>query len=493
MAAFAWPLNWDAAWYLEMASQFLEGRRLYVDLVDVNPPLITWISAVPLGLASATGLAEPTAFLVFVLALFGLSFWLSIQVLAVGWPEQTDVRRYLWVLLPAVLLLLPTINFGEREHLLMVLAMPWLLLAAARGRPDADSPRVASPRRLGGPRAVAVGILAGLGVALKPHFLLLPLFVEGWLLSRMGARGWIARSELAAGVSIIAVYAALVLTVTPEYVDVARLALDGYGALDTSVGKLLLRGEVYLACGAGLAAWSLWSRPPLRGLGTVLALSSIVLVAVAVVQRKGWSYHYYPALCASTLLVGLAVLELLRRTLEGGRRLVAYALLGVMLVGSVAALLLPRALDRDEQPVRRMATVVAREAAGGSVMIFSTQIGAAFPLVNYADVAWVSRHPSLWFLPTFYPPRPPAGGYAYRAPAEQSETERRLFDQVVEDFIAREPELVLVVSGVAEPGFPGGDFDYLEYYAQDRRFESAFEGYDRLGTMAPYTLYRRGD
>ncbi|MDX1578134.1 MAG: hypothetical protein R3266_06605 [Gemmatimonadota bacterium] len=493
VAAFAWPLNWDAAWYLEMASQLLDGRRLYVDLIDINPPLIVWISALPVGFAAATGLSGPTSFLYFVLALFGLSFWLSVRVLAAGWPDRSEVRRFLLVLLPAVLLLLPTINFGEREHLLMILAMPYLLVAAARSRPDAHSRPGHSLRRPGRPTTAALGILAGLGFALKPHFLLLPLFVEAWLLARMGPRAWIGRSELATGGAVLAVYAALVLTLTPEYFDAARLALEGYGALDASAGDLLLRGEVYLACGAGLAAWSLWSRPPVRGLGTVLALSSIALVAVAVVQGKGWSYHYYPALCASALLVGLAVLELLRRTLDDGRRRLAYALVGVMVVGSVGALLVPRALDRGEEPIRRLAAVVAREAAGESVMIFSTEIGAAFPLVNYADVAWASRHPALWFLPAFYPARSAARRRAYRSPVEQGETERRLFEEVVEDFVAHEPGLVLVVTEAAEPGFPEGDFDYLEYYEQDPRFERAFEGYERLGTMEPYTLYRRSD
>ena len=41
------PLKDDIAWLLYVARRWLNGRELYIDLVEVNPPLIIWISAVP--------------------------------------------------------------------------------------------------------------------------------------------------------------------------------------------------------------------------------------------------------------------------------------------------------------------------------------------------------------------------------------------------------------------------------------------------------------
>ena len=46
------PLKDDVAWLLYVARRWLAGRELYVDVVEVNPPLIVWISAIPMQIAS---------------------------------------------------------------------------------------------------------------------------------------------------------------------------------------------------------------------------------------------------------------------------------------------------------------------------------------------------------------------------------------------------------------------------------------------------------
>ena len=46
-AALRSPLKDDIAWLLYVARHWLAGRELYVDVVEVNPPLIVWISGRP--------------------------------------------------------------------------------------------------------------------------------------------------------------------------------------------------------------------------------------------------------------------------------------------------------------------------------------------------------------------------------------------------------------------------------------------------------------
>ena len=51
------PMKEDIAWLLYVARECLAGRRLYVDLIEVNPPMIVWVLALPTALSSALGVA----------------------------------------------------------------------------------------------------------------------------------------------------------------------------------------------------------------------------------------------------------------------------------------------------------------------------------------------------------------------------------------------------------------------------------------------------
>ena len=47
-------LQMDKAWYLQAAGMLLDGVRPYVDqFIEMNPPLIMWLNAIPAALARA--------------------------------------------------------------------------------------------------------------------------------------------------------------------------------------------------------------------------------------------------------------------------------------------------------------------------------------------------------------------------------------------------------------------------------------------------------
>ena len=84
-------------------------------------------------------------------------------------------------LLPPVLLflftVLPNEHFGQREHIMFVACAPYLIASMARAE------GVALTRGA----AIAIGLVAGVAFAMKPHYLAIPAAVELYLLLR---RGW---------------------------------------------------------------------------------------------------------------------------------------------------------------------------------------------------------------------------------------------------------------------------------------------------------------
>src|ERR1700712_2453996 len=70
------PLKDDIAWLLYVAHRWLAGRELYIDVVEVNPPLIVWISAIPLEIARWLGIGSQfVAMPFFVAAVLGCAWW----------------------------------------------------------------------------------------------------------------------------------------------------------------------------------------------------------------------------------------------------------------------------------------------------------------------------------------------------------------------------------------------------------------------------------
>src|SRR3974377_1165239 len=70
------PLKDDIAWLLYVASRWLAGRELYVDVVEVNPPLIVWISAVPICFAGLLPTDAPfPAIPFFIAAVLACAWW----------------------------------------------------------------------------------------------------------------------------------------------------------------------------------------------------------------------------------------------------------------------------------------------------------------------------------------------------------------------------------------------------------------------------------
>src|SRR5258706_765354 len=79
-----------------------------------------------------------------------------------------------------VLLVYPQGSFGQREHLLVILSLPYLLLATVRAQLLPIDPW----------RAALIGLVAAVGIGIKPHFAFLPVLIE---LNLLALCGWRAR------------------------------------------------------------------------------------------------------------------------------------------------------------------------------------------------------------------------------------------------------------------------------------------------------------
>jgi hypothetical protein len=483
----------DTAWLLYVAGRVTQGARLYVDLVDVNPPLVVWLDIpVVLG-ARALGIPDLTAYRIFVLLVVLGSVaacgWLLRRFLLADAPER---RRVVLLLLLFAALPLSRADFGEREHLMLALTLPYLLLAAVRLR------RTAVPWGF----AVAAGLAAGVGIALKPYFVALWLALEGCLLLRL-RRGYRPRPEAAIVVLVCVLYLAAVARYSPEYWDVVRLMAGPYYTFLSNslpVTALLGDGAVLPLC-ALLGYLALRRSVASPELPAVLAAATLGLYLSAVLQHKGWRYHFYPSIATGVMLLGLMATDLSRPVRGLAAR--AYARVApavtLIVVGYTLVACIVQALDplnpryRADPDLERLIPEVRARAGDGGLMVLSWSMASTFPLATYSEVRSVSRFNHLWIPAAVYHDR--IYGEAplrYHDPAEMGPLERYLIDAVVEDFAQGRPAVLLVLR-------PAPDrrewrlrrLDFLEYFGRDPRFAALFARYRHTGAIGEYWLFER--
>ena len=164
----------DQMWCLYTARLMLHGAKLYgPQLFESNPPLIFWLSLAPEAMADWLHLPPTALGKLLVVALEAGVATLCLRMLRVHRPGQP--KWVLWALAfvyVAVFAAAPARDFGQRDHILVLVCLPYVVAAGLR----------AEGRPLPSWQAVCVGLAAGVGIALKPHQALIPIAVESALL-----------------------------------------------------------------------------------------------------------------------------------------------------------------------------------------------------------------------------------------------------------------------------------------------------------------------
>jgi hypothetical protein len=473
--------NQDVGWILIAAERVLDGADYGRDWLDANPPGIFWLSAAPVAIARAVG-APPIAVFDGLVALAELASLAAFhRILARGWPElAAETRLALCGLIGAALTLLPGYDFGQREHLVAIAALPYWLAGA----------RALAGRPLGWRAGLAVGAAAGVGFAIKPFFLLAWAAVEAWIARERGARAT-ARAENAAIAGIAVVCAGAVALLTPGYRDVAALAWQVLGAYDYPWYAFVLNRAALVLAVALAAARSIRPTPETRELRRVLGVAALAFWVAACLQQRGWSYHFLPAeLCGAALIAVCAASALAR---PRAARFAVPALAGALLVGGLAlAAQVAHSHSPRPSPVAGLAGI-ARDAAGGAPVLFlSTAVGPAFPVVNVSGASWASRMSCLWPLPGLYSRKEWASDpFAYRSRDEMGPAERALVDAVVEDLARWRPALIFVDRRRDRQAIGRSAFDFVAYFTRDPRFAALFAHYREAGDALSFRVYQR--
>ena len=485
------PPTPDVAWLLYAAGVLRDGGTLGVDVVENSPPIIFWLKIPVLAIGDLLGLSAWPAWVAAVLVL-SLSSALLIHRLS----KNLARGAHLGLLAVAVFILLPGRDFGQREHVALILTVPWLIAIARRleGRPAR------------GAGLWLTNVLAAVGLGIKPHFGLVWLAVACLLAIRARSIRALLRPELTGVALLGAAQVVAVALLHPSYLEHLTLYGRAY------VGFLAIPIWQALFVGAGPAAvlFAVLARIALRNTREQSAEGSTALLAGAIgfwlaagLQQKGWPYHYLPAQGIALLAIGALLVE----TPATGMRLAARIYRAAGLAVLAMALLTPAVhavlqAARLEPPDRGgldrnlelLLPIVRAAGQAGPVFVFSTNIASSFPLVSEAGARWAFRQPSLLMLGAAYSRQLDGTGMVRPRPlAERTAVERRVTGELAADLRDHRPAAILVVRpDVANPGWGGAKrFDYLAYFQAEPQFTRILADYKDAGVIGDYSLLLR--
>jgi len=291
-------LHWDLGLLLGCGQLVAEGKIPYIDFYELQPPLIMYLSAIPACLAqlSHTRIEICLNFCVFACSLY--------SVLAAGFILRSQNTKHFDLAFMVVGLALSNVfmelNYGQREHLYALLFAPYLLLRFTTWQQTKSIP---------GAVRLIIGLLAGLGVAIKPHFV--PAFIATevyWIVSHRSFRRVLAVESLAALAGIAGGFL-FFLALNPhawsKYTfEILPMLLQGYNygnCLWYTVITFQYQRMVGLALAVSLAGAILLRRySPLL---MPISVWSLCGYFAYVIQHKGCDYHNIPVLVATTMLL----------------------------------------------------------------------------------------------------------------------------------------------------------------------------------------------
>jgi hypothetical protein len=291
----------EVALNLEAAKLIVLGKIPYIDFFCLSSPLILYGSMVPLLFALSLGIPPSLASN---LLAWSFSFVSVLSCAAILLPRRHHREWHcfpLFVVALALANVLMLFQLGQREHLVMLVAVPYFLIRWLRWNGHKVSKK----------EAIVSGVFAGVGFCFWDAFLLMAASLDGlWLLSLRKIRPLWAL-EVRAGIcaASICLLSALFLpeAARTNYLSLVYPMLSlGYQCHDWSIygsGSVPERRDIfYVAIAAILFVLPFRRR---TSLAAPLVVLFLVGFGLYMSQLKGLSQSAIPMIFASTLLLSI--------------------------------------------------------------------------------------------------------------------------------------------------------------------------------------------
>ncbi|MBU6451747.1 MAG: bZIP transcription factor [Cyanobacteria bacterium REEB67] len=506
--AFYWfyhpLLVWcDQSVYLEIAELIMQGKVPYRDAFDFNPPLIMYLNVVPVVVAKVLHLSSALCFALTVLALnafsSGFALWLAYKNRALPGSQFVIIATMIFFF--ALYTVGLDTDMGQREHLFMLFYLPFFIVRGIVWQGGAVGRR----------EALLAGVFAGIGLALKPQFILCAVLAElGFLLSaKKVLRKLYWRPE---NIAVLAVFVAygLCFLLLPS---AARHIF-----FDQAIPVYVVGGQWSAKCLIHMIASTAYGVQPFINLITALLLAfllrgkscwllPLVLFSLGAFFNyfqggQSWTYRLLPMAFAAFMIygvcLGIALQALFSRfaSFVPGRLILAALLFFALLCGNVMGdrAVIAESRDNDCFDLSRLGLgysgtcprsylspmffcLVQNSRAGDYVLHLGTPVAPGFPAILQSGRRSASRYLYCFLIWLEYAREKSGSDTAFFGRLEET-----VIENYGRDILTNKPVLIMVQDSPIEAILSRYDF-----------YERFMGGYTLIGKVEGHSIYKRSN
>ncbi|MCA0015512.1 hypothetical protein LB561_29695 [Mesorhizobium sp. B292B1B] len=383
--------NTDVSWIIIICEKIFSGQKLYVDILETNPPFSVALYIGPVWLSHRLGISPELAIEYFIYLIFVISILLSALVIEKG-RIFVDLRtQWVYPMLAVLLLIMPGNIFGQREHIGMMLFMPMLFLMMWRSN---DSPGQHIPFAL----AFAVGLAASVLLLVKPHWALgiaLPYLVIAW--RKRSLMACLTVENIVIG-AICTTYLASVRIWFPEFLDTfLPLLMRYYVSLRANINILVALPTfvVFVVFIAFQMRKSVW-----RSDVTIAVASGAGFFVSMAYLGKYWPNHQYPYQLALLIAMLLAVASRRQKVLALSGEEAASERANARLHSSAAFAVVVALTVTHHQfyqvPEKSLVDAIKARYSSPSIVQVSSDLSVGNPLARMVNGRWLSAYAHDW-------------------------------------------------------------------------------------------------
>lgn len=472
-------LNGNVTWLMIAAQRMIEGQSLSLSIYETNPPLSIILYMPYVLFAKLSGIPVEYACFFFTLILIFLSSMLVNAILRhFEFLSPLEQKSILYGYFTS-LTIITTIYFMDREHIMMMALVPFILCQYAFNE------KIVLPQKIIFP-ALFFGTIA---ILVKPHYGLLPAIFILFRLINQKRLSVLKDPDFVFLVLGTLIYLAIIYIFFYDYVktvlpDVIDLYLSGH---DYPMTLRLFKPNffAYTALFVGEALMEDLDKRKKRFI-VFLYLCALLCLVPLLVQMKGFYNHLIPAFGFFILGISLSVISRLQKVSK--INLILHLFLPILIIGTAQTAIppskdYPKAAEMKQMPVAQF----LNQRCLKPCVFFALHgdIETINPTAFYTGYIHGTRFPSYWFLPQLirqlkaYKNHQPT-----QLPLKRLLEIKDKYSKIAgEDLDNYKPSILIVGTNIDVLG-DGEFFDYVNFFSENAVFRNALAKYKKTDTYS---------